>query len=172
MYGSNDGFHSQLVARGGSVDRTDHPLMPQPLSRSNNYPSVSSNQAGQQPPSLLAQNFKPLPANLQGNSSTNVPPVYPSQQSQNNQYGRPQMPVGAMTNKNQPANPSFPSLMSGVAKSFPNSGNNNQFSFPHSPQSLPGQSNNNHAPYQTHPHHPPFPKTAGSNDGNMKPKRT
>ncbi len=178
LYGQNEGFHPPhppMFARGGSIDRTDHPLMSQPppqsLSRPTSYPSTSSNQQQQgPPPSLLSQNLKPFHTNQQQTSSSNQPPFYPQLQ---NQHNRQTIPIGAMnTTNNRQQTQHVPSLMS---KNFPNNGNNfNNLpsSFPQRQPFIPSQSNNNRPLHQHQPHTPysTYPKSAGPNDDNVKPK--
>ena len=109
-----------MFPRGGSIDRGDHSLMSQPLSRPTNYPSNSSNQPPQQqgPPSLLSQNLKSFHTNQQQTSSSNQPPFYPPPPP--NQYNRQPMPIGAMnSNNNRQQTQQVPSLMSGLTKNFP-----------------------------------------------------
>ena len=174
-----------MFARGGSIDRGDHPLMTQSLSRPNSFPSSSSNQQqgtppGQQqssapPPSLLSQNLKGFPpSNQQGNSSVNPTSFYPPP-SQPNQYTRQPMPIGAMnTNTNRQQNQQVPSLMSGLTKTYPNNGTNlntNQSLFQHRQPLMPPQSNNNRSLYQHHLHYPSYSKSSTTpNDDNIKPK--
>ncbi len=170
-----------MFARGGSIDRGDHPLMSQPLSRPNNYPSTSSNQ--QQPPpqgpppSLLSQNLKSFHTNQQQTSSSNQAPFYPPPPPPPpppNQYNRQPMPIGAMnTTNNRQQTQQVPSLMSGLSKTFSNTGNNLNNTpslFQHRQPLLPPQSNNNRPLYQHHTQYSTYPKSTGPNDDNVKPK--
>ncbi len=168
-----------MFARGGSIDRGDHPLMSQPLSRPNNYPSTSSNQ--QQPPqgpppSLLSQNLKSFHTNQQQTSSSNQAPFYPPPPPPPppNQYNRQPMPIGAMnTTNNRQQTQQVPSLMSGLSKTFSNTGNNLNNTpslFQHRQPLLPPQSNNNRPLYQHHTQYSNYPKSTGPNDDNVKPK--
>jgi hypothetical protein len=177
LYGQNEGFHPphpQMFARGGSIDRGDHPLMSQPpqsLSRPTNYPSTSSNQPQQgPPPSLLSQNLKSFHTNQQPTSSSNQAPFYPPP----NQYNRQPMPIGAMnTTNNRQQTQQVPSLMSGLSKNFSNNGNNlnnTQSLFQHRQPLLPPQSNNNRPLYQHHTQYSTYSKSTGPNDDNVKPK--
>lgn len=168
-----------MFPRGGSIDRGDHPLMPQPLSRPNNYPSNSSNQQQQQPPpppqggpppSLLSQNIKPFHTNQPPTSSSNQAPFYPPP----NQYNRQPMPIGAIppTNNRQQTQ-QVPSLMSGINKTYSNNGNNLNNTpslFQHRQPLLPPQSNNNRPMYQHHSQYSTYSKSTGPNDDNAKPK--
>jgi len=177
----NDGFHPphpQMFARGGSIDRGDHPLMSQPptqpLSRPTNYPSTSSNQQQGPPPSLLSQNLKSFPTNQQQTSSSNQAPFYPPPPPPN-QYNRQPMPIGAMnTTNNRQQTQQVPSLMSGLSKTFSNNGNNinNTHSlFQHRPPLIPPQSNTNRPLYQQHhTQYSTYSKSTGPNDDNAKPK--
>ena len=167
-----------MFPRGGSIDRGDHALMSQPLSRPNNYPSNSSNQQqqppppqGGPPPSLLSQNIKPFHANQP--SSSNQAPFYP--QPPPNQYNRQPMPIGAMNSaNNRQQTQQVPSLMSGLSKNFSNNGNNlnnNPSLFQHrQPLLPPPQSNNNRPMYQHHNQYSTYSKSTGPNDDNTKPK--
>jgi hypothetical protein len=168
-----------MFARGGSMDRGDHQLMPQPpqqLSRPTNYPSTSSNQQQQQqggPPSLLSQNVKPpFHTNQQQTSSSNQAQFYP--QPPPNQYNRQPVPIGAMnTTNNRQHTQQVPSLMSGLTKSYSNNGNNlnnTQSLFQHRQPLIPSQSNNNRPLYQQHTQYPTYSKSTGPNDDNVKPK--
>ncbi|CAF1568284.1 unnamed protein product, partial [Adineta steineri] len=182
LYGQNEGFHPPhppMFTRGGSIDRGDHPLMSQPLSRPTNYSSTSSNQQQQgPPPSLLSQNFKSYPTNQQQSSSSNQAQFYPPPP---NQYTRQPVPIGAMnTTNNRPQNQPVPSLMSGLSKNFSNNGNNlnnTQSLFQHRQPLLPPQSNNNRPLYQQqqqqqqhHTQYSTYSKSNGPNDDNVKPK--
>jgi hypothetical protein len=163
-----------MFARGGSIDRGDHPLISQSLSRPASYPSSSSNQQQQQgpPPSLLSQNLKSFHTNQPQTSSSNQPQFYPPPQA--NQYNRQPMPIGAMnTTNNRQHTQQVPSLMSGLSKNFPNNGNNPnnaQSLFQHRQPLLPPQSNINRPLYQQHTQYPTYSKSTGSNDDNVKPK--
>ena len=184
-----------MFARGGSMDRADHPLMSQPLSRPTNFPSASSTQnpgtagagAGAQqqqqappppsgpPPSLLSQNLKGFPPAQQGNSSVNQASFYPPPPTQGNQYARQPMPIGAMnTSNNRQQTQQVPSLMSGLTKTFPTNGNNlntNQSLFQHRQPLMPPQANNNRSLYQHQSHYSSYPKSsAAPNDDTIKPK--
>jgi len=194
IYGQNEGFHPPhpaMFARGGSMDRADHPLMSQQLSRPTNFPSTTSTQtpgtntaAAQQqgppppsgpPPSLLSQNLKAFPPTQQGNSSVNQASFYPPPPAQGNQYARQPMPIGAMnTTNNRQQTQQVPSLMSGLTKTFPTNGNNlnnNQTLFQHRQPLMTPQSNNNRSMYQHHPHYSSYPKpSVAPNDDTMKPK--
>ena len=170
-----------MFTRGGSIDRGDHPLMSQPLSRPTNFPSASSNpalapqqqqqqqqqqpQQQGQPPSLLSQNLKsyhPSQQQQQQGSSSNQGPFYPPP-AQANQYARQPMPIGAMTAGNtRQQTQQVPSLMSGLTKNFSNSGNNlnnAQSLFAHRQPLMPpppannnnNNSNNNNRALYQHP---------------------
>ncbi|CAF0982507.1 unnamed protein product [Adineta ricciae] len=183
LYGQNDGFHPPhppMFNRGGSIDRGDHPLMSQPLSRQTNYPSTSSNQQPPgPPPSLLSQNIKPpLFTNQQQTSSSNQLPFYPPPP---NQFNRQGVPISGMNSaNNRPQNQQVRSLTTGLSKNLPNNGNdmtNTQplFSqpqplFPQRQPLLPPQSNNNRPSYPHHPQYSNYSKPAGPNDDTMKQK--
>jgi hypothetical protein len=161
-----------MFARGGSIDRSDHPLMSQPLSRPTSYPSTSSNQQQQgPPPSLLSQNLKSFHTNQQQTSSSNQPTFYPPPP---NQFNRQPMPIGAMnTANNRQQTQQVPSLMSGLSKNFSNNGNNlnnTQSLFQHRQPLIPPQSNNNLPLYHHHTQYPTYSKSTGPNDDNVKPK--
>lgn len=175
------------------MDRADHPLMSQPLSRPTNFPSASSTQApggagaaagAQQqqqgpppsgpPPSLLSQNLKGFPPTQQGNSSVNQASFYPPP-AQGNQYARQPMPIGAMnTANNRQQTQQVPSLMSGLAKTFPTNGNSmntNQSLFQHRQPLMPPQANNNRSLYQHQSHYSSYQKSSPApNDETIKPK--
>ncbi len=163
-----------MFARGGSIDRGDHPLMSQPLSRPTSYPSTSSNQQQQQqgpPPSLLSQNFKAFHTNQQQTSSSNQAPFYPPPPPPPNQYNRQPMPIGAMNTTNN--RQQVPSLMSGFSKNFSNNGNNlnnTQSLFQHRQPLTSPQTTNNRPPYQHHTQYPTYSKSNAPNDDNVKPK--
>lgn len=169
-----------MFNRGGSIDRGDHPLMSQPLSRQTNYPSTSSNQQPSgPPPSLLSQNIKPpIFTNQQQTSSSNQLPFYPPPP---NQFNRQAVPISGMNSaNNRPQNQQVRSLTSGLSKNLPNNGNdmtNTQplFSqpqplFPQRQPLLPPQSNNNRPSYPHHPQYSNYSKPAGPNDDTMKQK--
>ena len=174
-----------MFTRGGSIDRGEHPLMSQPLSRPTNFPSASSNptlaqqqpQQQGQPPSLLSQNLKSYHPNQQQGSPSNQGPFYPPP-AQANQYARQPMPIGAMTAGNtRQQTQQVPSLMSGLTKNFSNSGNNlnnTQSLFTHRQPLMPPPANNNsnntRALYQHPTQYSSYSKSAGPNDDNIKPK--